>query len=103
MEEYLITYEYFTEKIERLNQRTEELALEKTYEEKVKKLDCLIGVKTHTSLSMIVEAGDFERFAKPEKFAAFLGLVPSEETSDEKQNRYDCYQGRKQPSAQTAY
>lgn len=37
---------------------------------------------------MVVEVGDFERFAKPEKFAAFLGLVPSEETSDEKQNRY---------------
>lgn len=33
---------------------------------------------------MIVEVGDFERFAKLEKFTAFLGLVPSEE----KQNRY---------------
>lgn len=37
---------------------------------------------------MVVEVGDFERFAKPEKFAAFLGLVPSEDSSAEKQNRY---------------
>lgn len=88
LDEYLITYEYFTEKIERLDQRIEELASGETYEGKVRKLGCLIGVKTHTSLSMVVEVGDFERFAKPEKFAAFLGLVPSEETSDENQKRY---------------
>ena len=37
---------------------------------------------------MVVEVGDFSRFEKAEKFAAFLGLVPSEESSDEKQNRY---------------
>lgn len=47
-----------------------------------------MGVKTHTALSMVVEAGDFECFVKPEKFTAFLGLVPSEETSDEKQKHY---------------
>lgn len=88
LDEYLLTYEYFTEKIKRLDERIEELAFCENYEEKVKKLGCLIGVKTHTSLSMIVEVGDFERFAKPEKFAAFLGLVPSEESSAEKVNRY---------------
>lgn len=88
LDEYLITYEYFTEKIERLDQRIEELASGENYQEKVKKLGCLIGVKTHTALSMVVEVGDFERFAKPEKFSAFLGLVPSEDSSAEKQNRY---------------
>lgn len=88
LDEYLITYDYFMQKIERLDQRIEELASGERYEEKVKKLGCLIGVKTHTSLSMVVEVGDFERFAKPEKFAAFLGLVPSEDSSGESQNRY---------------
>lgn len=88
LEEYLLTYEYFTEKIKRFDERIEELASGERYQEKVKKLGCLHGVKTHTSLSMVVEVGDFERFAKPEKFAAFLGLVPSEDSSAEKQNRY---------------
>ena len=59
LEEYFITYEYFTEKIKRLDQRIEELASGEEYEEKVKKLCCLIGVKTHTALSMVVEVGDF--------------------------------------------
>lgn len=57
------------------------------YQEKVKKLSCLIGVKTHTALSAIVEVGDFDRFAKANRFAAYLGLVPSEESSGEKQDR----------------
>lgn len=88
LDEYLITYEYFTEKIKRLDERIEELSSGERYEEKVKKLGCLLGVKMHTSLSMVVEVGDFSRFEKAEKFAAFLGLVPSEESSDGKQNRY---------------
>jgi transposase len=88
LDEYLITYEYFTEKIERMDQRIEELASGERYQEKVRKLSCLIGVKTHTALSVVVEVGDFERFAKAEKFAAFLGLVPSEDSSGNSQNRY---------------
>jgi Transposase and inactivated derivatives len=88
LEEYLITYEYLAEKVKRLDERIEELASDEKYEEKVKKLSCLIGVKTHTALSAIVEIGDFERFAKADKFAGFLGLVPSEDSSAEKQNRY---------------
>lgn len=58
--EYLIIYECFTEKIKRLDQRIEELASGGNYQEKVKKLGCLIVVKTHTVLSMVVEVGDFE-------------------------------------------
>jgi len=88
LEEYLVTYAYLTEKIERLDNRIEELASDDRYIEKVKKLSCLIGVKTHTALSVTVEVGDFERFAKADNFASFLGLVPSEASSGGKQNRY---------------
>jgi len=85
--EYLVTYEYLTDKIERFDIRIEELANGDRYKEKVKKLSCLIGVKTHTALSTVVEIGDFIRFAQAEKFAAFLGLVPGEDSSGEKQHR----------------
>ena len=87
LSEYLVTYEYLTDKIERLDQKIEELAGGERYREKVKKLSCLIGVKTHTALSAIVEIGDFKRFAKAEKLAAFVGLVPGEDSSGEKQSR----------------
>ena len=88
LDEYFITYTYLTEKIERLDNRIEELASDARYEENVKMLSCLIGVKTHTALSTIVEVGDFMRFAKAEKYASFLGLVPGEDSSGDKQNRF---------------
>lgn len=88
LSEYLITYEYLTDKIERLDKRIEELASGEKYEKKVKNMSCLLGVKTHTALSMIVEVGDFERFEKAPRFAAFLGLVPSEDSSADNVNRY---------------
>jgi transposase len=87
LNEYLITYAYLTDKIDRLDKRIEEFADGESYREKVQKLVCLIGVKTLTALSVIVEIGDFNRFAKAEKLAAFLGLVPSEDSSGGKQSR----------------
>jgi transposase len=87
LDEYLITYNYLTDKIERLDKRIEEIADGERYREKVKRLSCLIGVKTHTALSTIVEIGDFKRFSKAEKLAAFIGLVPGEDSSGGKQKR----------------
>ena len=87
MEEYLVTYDYLTDKIERLDKRIEELAGDERYQENVKKLSCLIGVKTHTALSAIVEIGDFKRFSSAERLAAFLGLTPGEDSSGDKQKR----------------
>jgi transposase len=87
LDEYLVTFDYLRDKIERLDKRIEELAGGERYHENVKKLSCLIGVKTHTALSVLVEIGDFKRFAKAENIASFVGLVPSEDSSGEKQNR----------------
>ncbi|PID82109.1 MAG: IS110 family transposase [Clostridiales bacterium] len=88
LEEYLITYEYLVDKIERLDERIEELSQAERYNEKVSKMQCLLGIKTHTALSIIVEVGDFERFEKASKFSAFLGLVPSESSSGDTINRF---------------
>ena len=89
LSEYLITYDYLVEKIDRFDRRIEELASNERYHDKVKKLGCFIGIKTHTALSMVVEIGDFERFAKARQFSGFLGLVPSEDSSADDINRYN--------------
>ena len=67
--------------------RINELAEEEKYAERVKRLSCFIGIKTHTALSLIVETGDFFRFAKGNIYAAFLGLAPGEDSSGPKTNR----------------
>ena len=87
LDEYMASYEEQTAKIERFDTRIEEIASQERYQGKVKKLTCFLGIKTHTALSLIVETGDFERFAKGNTYAAFLGLAPGENSSGEHINR----------------
>lgn len=87
LNEYLTSYEEQIAKIERFDKRIEELAEDSDYQENVKKLGCLLGIKIHTALSLIVETGDFKRFRKGNTYAAFLGLAPGESSSGEKINR----------------
>ena len=87
LDEYMATYDEQTAKIERFDKRIEELASQERYQEKVKKLNCFLGIKTHTALSLIVETGDFERFAKGNIYAAYLGLAPGEKSSSDNINR----------------
>lgn len=87
LDEYLLTYTTLSDKIERFDQRIEELAAQDEYQEAVKKLCCFIGIKTHTALSALVEVGDFNRFSSAQKFASYLGLVPGEDSSGDDKTR----------------
>ena len=87
LDEYLLTYTNLSDKLERLDKRIEELASKDEYREPVKKLCCFIGVQTHTALSVLVEVGDFNRFASANQFAAYLGLVPGEDSSGDDKSR----------------
>lgn len=85
--EYLQEVHDQQEKVDRYDQRLEELASQEAYRENVSKLCCFRGIETHTALSIISEIGDFSRFANAQQFSAFLGLVPSEESSGQKERR----------------
>ena len=87
LDEYMLTYQQHIDKIERFDQRIEEIASQQRYQANVKRLGCLLGIKTHTALSLIVETGDFHRFKKGNIYAAYLGLAPGEKSSAEKINR----------------
>ena len=87
LNEYLLTYENLTEKIERMDIRIEELSAKEEYHDKVSKLRCFIGIKTREALSLVVETGDFSRFAKGNTFSAYIGLTPGEDSSSTDINR----------------
>lgn len=87
LDEYIITYSILTDKLDRFDKRIEELADQPEYKEDVKKLCCFIGVRTHTALSVLVEVGDFKRFATADNFASYIGLVPGEHSSSDDINR----------------
>lgn len=85
--EYLGLYFQASDKVEVFDKRIEELSHKEEYEEKVKKLSCFIGIRTHTAMSTIVEVGDFSRFKTAQQFSSYLGLVPGEKSSGDSQYR----------------
>jgi len=87
LDEYMATYKEQTAKIEHFDQWIEEIATQERYQEKVKRLGCFLGIKTHTALYLIVETGDFARFVKGNVYAAYLGLAPGEHSSSDDINR----------------
>ena len=87
LEEYLLTYDYLTAKLEMIESRIKELAEMPVYRENVQKLRCFIGIDTITALAVIAEIGDFHRFATAGTFASYIGLTPGEDSSGEDQNR----------------
>ena len=87
LQEYLILYYDLCEKVATYDKRIEELSHMQRYEERVGKLRCFNGISTHTALSLVAEVGDFNRFKKASNFAAYLGLVPGEDSSNERTRR----------------
>lgn len=85
--EYLQEIHDQQEKVDRYTQRIEELATLDAYQDRVSKLRCFRGIETHTALSFIAEIGDFSRFANPQQFSSFLGLVPKENSSGQRERR----------------
>ena len=87
LQEYLVLYYTLSEKVDIYNTRIEELSHTQRYEEPVKKLCCLNGIGVHTAMCALVEVGDFHRFEKASNFASYLGLVPGEDSSSDRQRR----------------
>jgi transposase len=64
-----------------------ELAPESPWAELIARLRCFRGIDTLAAVGLCAEVGDFARFTHPRQLGAFLGLVPSERTSDEKRRQ----------------
>jgi transposase len=86
-EEYYARIVELEEHCERLAGQVEEIASEERYAEPVRELKAFKGIETLIALSLVVEIGDFRRFATAAQFMAFLGLVPSERSSGNKRRQ----------------
>ena len=83
LNEYLATYDQLTAKIKAFDTRIEELSRKPAYDTPVSRLACFCGISRERATAIMAEVSDFSRFAKPQNFAAFLGLVPGEQSSGE--------------------
>ena len=69
-----------TDRRDRLDAAIEAMAADSSYTPLVRRLCCLRGISTLTGFGLAVEIGDWRRFTGS-SIGAFLGLVPSEESS----------------------
>ena len=53
----------------------------------IARLRCFRGIDTLSAAGLCAEVGDFRRFPKPTLLSGFLGIVPSERTSDSKRRQ----------------
>jgi transposase len=64
-----------------------QIARSPRYAAAVHRLSCLRGIKELSALTLLVEVGDFRRFASAREFMGFTGLVASERSSGERRRQ----------------
>lgn len=85
LNEYLGMLNVLESRLLSLEQQIKEIACSDIYAPSVKKLCAFKGIRTLTAMVLIAEITDFRRFPNPRALMAFLGLIPSEDSSGDKQ------------------
>jgi len=85
--EYLALFEYKLQRREELDRQIEELALTPSLAQAVNRLQCFRGISVHTAMVLATELVDWRRFDHPRQLSAYLGLVPSEHSSGNRERK----------------
>jgi len=86
-EDYVRTIAQAEERLRRLDEHLGLVAEQDPYREPVGWLRCFRGIDTVTAVTVVAELHDFRRFQTARALMAYLGLVPSEHSSGERQRR----------------
>jgi transposase len=87
VDDYLLAIDHVEARLIELDARLTALAQTDPYREPVGWLRCFRGIDTLTAILILAELHDFRRFQSPRALMAFLGLVPGEDSTGEKQRR----------------
>ena len=85
--EYLALLEYKLSRRDALDHRIGALALTPALAPAVNRLQCFRGVQRHVAMVLTTEIGDWRRFGSPRQLMAYLGLVPKERSSGDRERR----------------
>ncbi|MCP3920951.1 MAG: IS110 family transposase [Desulfobacterales bacterium] len=85
LDEQVNHLKYLQTRIEHFDDQIEQIAQSDVYRSSVLKLKAFRGIRTLTAMLIITEITDFRRFPNAGSLMAFLGLIPSENTSGDKQ------------------
>ena len=84
---YRLTVMQADERLAHLDARIVEIAQTPPYCEAVGRLRMLRGIDTYSAMVLVVELFEFGRFESPRALMAYLGLVPGEDSSGEREKR----------------
>ena len=87
LDEYRLSLDEESERLKKFQDMIEELAAHEPYQKRVSYLMALKGIKALTAMTIIAEAFDLRRFTDAPAFMAAIGVVPSEYSSGEKEQR----------------
>jgi transposase len=80
--DYLASVEFLAARRGSLLELLEQQSLECSHAPVIARLRCFRGIDTLTAAGVCAELGSFHRFPRPALASGFLGIVPSERTSD---------------------
>ena len=87
LEEYLQAVDNGIERVKRLEDRMKLLLEDWEWKPVVKALMACKGFQEVAAMTIISELGDLRRFSHPAKLMAFVGLVPSEESTGKRRHQ----------------
>jgi transposase len=85
--EYLALLDYKLSRRDDLDEQIEKIALSPAYKPFVDQLRSFRGINTLAAMTLATEIGDWRRFERPSQLMAYLGLVPSEHSSGDRQRK----------------
>jgi transposase len=84
---YVLAVQQLEERQDRLDQQLAEFGGQDPYREPVAWLRCFKGIDTVTAVCLVAELHDFRRFRSARELMSYVGLVPSECSSGERERR----------------
>jgi transposase len=84
---YLLAVQQLRERLVQLDAQLAQFGGQPPYREPVAWLRCFKGIDTVTAVCLVAELHDFRRFRSASELSSYVGLVPSEHSSGERERR----------------
>jgi transposase len=85
--DYLHAHDLLIARRDRIEAELEQVAADSPWTGAIARLRCLRGIDTLSALGLCAEIGEFDRFEHPDQLSAYLGIVPSENTTGERRRQ----------------
>ena len=85
--DYLHAHDLLIARRDRIEAELEQVAADSPWTGAIARLKCLRGIDTLSALGLCAEIGEWDRFEHPDQLSAYLGIVPSENTTGERRRQ----------------